>query len=311
MASPQERKKPALPWLTALRIAARELVFARVKFIFVVLSVAIGVGALTGVRGFADSFSTTLLGQARSILAADLTAKMTRTLRPEELERLDRFAAKAGAQMTQVTEMASMAGVEGDPVPLLVSLKVIDPNLYPFYGNLKLSPAQPLSGAIGDHSVVVDESLLVRLHTQVGAMLRIGGQPFRISALIMKEPDRLTAGVGIGPRVMMTRHAVEAIGLLQPGSRSSRNVPQCGICCGPIVENPERRRIRGVSGGLGGVDEGIADDDPRAFTLACIIRNELVTHGLSPGAVRGRRSKFVTAAPRAASVLEEIVSLRY
>jgi putative ABC transport system permease protein len=52
-------------------------------------------------------------------------------------------------------------------------------------------------------------------------MLRIGGQPFRISALIVKEPDRLTAGVGIGPRVMMTRHAVEAIGLLQPGSRST------------------------------------------------------------------------------------------
>ncbi len=216
-----EQQKPALPWLTALRIAARELLFARVKFIFVVLSVAIGVGALTGVRGFADSFSTTLLGQARSILAADLSAKMSRTLRPEEQQRLDRFAARAGAQMTQVTEMASMAGVAGDPVPLLVSLKVIDPKLYPFYGNFKLSPAQPLASAIGDHSVVVDESLLVRLHTRVGAMLRIGGQPFRISALIVKEPDRLTAGVGIGPRVMMTRHAVEAIGLLQPGSRAT------------------------------------------------------------------------------------------
>ena len=213
--------KPALPWMTALRIAARELMFARVKFIFVILSVAIGVGALTGVRGFADSFSTTLLGQARSILAADLSAKMTRVLRPDERERLDSFAAQSGAQMTQVTEMASMAGVEGDPVPLLVSLKVIDPKLYPFYGKLKLDPAQPLSGAIGDHSVVVDESLLVRLHTQVGAMLRIGGQPFRITALITREPDRLTAGVGIGPRVMMTRHAVEAIGLLQPGSRST------------------------------------------------------------------------------------------
>ena len=213
--------KPALPWSTALRIAARELVFARVKFVFVILSVAIGVGALTGVRGFADSFSTTLLGQARSILAADLSARMSRALRPEEQARLAGFAAKAGAQMTQVTEMASMAGVVGDPVPLLVSLKVVDPRVYPFYGTLKLQPAQPFAAALNDHTVVVDESLLVRLHTQVGAMLRIGGAPFRIAALIAKEPDRLTAGVGIGPRVMMTRHAVEAIGLLQPGSRST------------------------------------------------------------------------------------------
>ena len=44
----------------------------------------------------------------------------------------------------------------------------------------------------------------------------------RIAALIRKEPDRLTAGVGIGPRVMITQHAVDATGLLQPGSRSTR-----------------------------------------------------------------------------------------
>ena len=213
--------KPALPWRTALRIAARELLFARVKFVFVVLSVAIGVGALTGVRGFADSFSTTLLGQARSILAADLSARMSRVLRPEEQQRLADFSKKSGAEMTQITEMASMAGVAGDPVPLLVSLKVVDPAKYPFYGTLRLQPAGSLATALTDNTAVVDESLLVRLHTTVGSMLRIGGQQFRIAALIQKEPDRLTAGVGIGPRVMMTRRAVESIGLLQPGSRST------------------------------------------------------------------------------------------
>ncbi len=217
----QTAAKPALPWRTALRIAFRELMFARVKFVFVVLSVAIGVGALTGVRGFADSFSTTLLGQARSILAADLSARMSRMLRPAETARLERFAANADAQMTQVTEMASMAGVVGDPVPLLVSLKVVDPSKYPFYGTVKLDPAGSLAADLSDSSVVVDESLLVRLHTQVGAMLRIGGHQFRIAAVIEKEPDRLTAGVGIGPRVMVTRQAVEAIGLLQPGSRAT------------------------------------------------------------------------------------------
>ena len=79
----------------------------------------------------------------------------------------------------------------------------------------------PLAQAVSDHSVAVDQSLLVRLGTHVGAMLRIGGQPFRVAALIEKEPDRLTAGVGIGPRVMMSRAALEATGLLQPGSRAT------------------------------------------------------------------------------------------
>ncbi len=217
-----DKTKPALPWATALRVAARELMFTKVKFVFVVLSVAIGVGALTGVRGFADSFSTTLLGQARSILAADLSARVTRTLNPSEEARLHAFAGKVGAEMTQVTEMASMAATPGDPVPLLVSLKVVDPAKYPFYGTVRLEPAGTLAAALKDDTVVVDESLLVRLHTQVGANLRIGGHPFRIAALIAKEPDRLTAGVGIGPRVMMTRRAIEAIGLLQAGSRSTQ-----------------------------------------------------------------------------------------
>ena len=213
--------KPAMRWRTALRIAWRELMFSRGKFVFVVLSVAIGVGALTGVRGFATSFSDSMLGQARSILAADLAARMNRTLEPPEKARLERFAGRENAQMTQVTEMASMATVGGDPVPLLISLKVVDPQSYPFYGTVKLDPAQPLAQALGDHSVVVDQNLLVRLHTHIGAGLRIGGEWFRIAALILQEPDRLTAGVGLGPRVMMTRHALDALGLLQPGSRST------------------------------------------------------------------------------------------
>jgi putative ABC transport system permease protein len=216
-----EGTKPALRWRTALHIASRELLASRLKFVFVVLSVAIGVGALTGVRGFASSFSATLLGQARSILAADLSARMSRTLLLPERSALDAFAADTHAEMTQVTEMASMAAVVGDPVPLLVSLKVVDPTRYPFYGQVKLRPVMPLSQAVSAHSVAVDQSLLVRLGTHVGASLRIGGQQFRIAALIEKEPDRLTAGVGIGPRVMMSRAALDATGLLQPGSRST------------------------------------------------------------------------------------------
>ncbi len=50
-----------LAWGTAAKIAAREMRHSRGKFLFVVLSVAIGVAALTGVRGFSASFRATLL----------------------------------------------------------------------------------------------------------------------------------------------------------------------------------------------------------------------------------------------------------
>ena len=212
--------KPALPWGTAVRIAWRELRAGRAKFLFVLLSVAIGVAALTGVRGFSQSFSRALLLQARSIMAGDLSARMFRQATPEELQQLDALR-RDGVRSTVVTETVSMAMVQGDPVPLLVSLKAVDPAEYPFYGTVVLSSAGSLGQVLNDSTVVVDDNLLVRLRAKVGDSLKIGGRWFRIAAVIEKEPDRMTAGVGLGPRVMMTRQAMDETGLLQPGSRAT------------------------------------------------------------------------------------------
>jgi putative ABC transport system permease protein len=218
------RKKQPLPWGVAARIAWRELRAGKAKFLFVLLSVAIGVAALTGVRGFSESFARTLLEQARSIMAGDLSARMFRQATPSEEKQLDALTgpqAGLGVRRTVVTETVSMAMVQGDPVPLLVSLKAVDPAEYPFYGTVTLSPAGDLRSALTDSTVVVDDNLLVRLRAKVGDELKIGGQWFRIAAVIVKEPDRMTAGVGLGPRVMMTRQAMEETELLQPGSRAT------------------------------------------------------------------------------------------
>jgi putative ABC transport system permease protein len=212
--------KPPLPWTTAAKIAARELRAGKTKFLFVLLSVAVGVAALTGVRGFSQSFQRALLLQARSIMAGDLSARMFRQANPAERKQLDALGAE-GVRTTVVTETVSMAMVQGDPVPLLVSLKAVDPERYPFYGTVALQPAGELRDLLTDSTVMVDDNLLVRLRAKLGEQLKIGGRWFRIAAVIEREPDRMTAGIGLGPRVMMTRQAMEETGLLQPGSRAT------------------------------------------------------------------------------------------
>jgi putative ABC transport system permease protein len=212
--------KPALPWSTAARIAWRELRASRAKFVFVLLSVAIGVAALTGVRGFSTAFQKALLGDARGIMAADLSARMFRLATPKEQQQLDALAT-SGVERTSVTEMVSMASVQGDPVPLLVSLKAVDPAVYPYYGHVILSPAGSIRDLLNDSTALVDDNLLVRLNAKVGDTLKIGTKRFRIAAVILREPDRMTAGVGLGPRVMITRHALLDCGLLGLGSRAS------------------------------------------------------------------------------------------
>src|ERR1700679_4325479 len=78
---------------SAAEIAAREMHSSRGKFFFVILSVAIGVAALTGVRGFSASFRGTLLTRARSIMAGDLSARMFQQPTPEQQKGLDAITA--------------------------------------------------------------------------------------------------------------------------------------------------------------------------------------------------------------------------
>src|SRR3984957_2694584 len=158
---------PSLPYRSAAKIAAREMRSSRGKFLFVLLSVAIGVAALTGVRGFSASFRTTLLLRARSIMAADLAARTFQQLTPDEQRSIDAIRA-TGVQTTAVTEMLSMASSPIAPDPLLVSIKAVDPALYPFYGSVDLAPALTLPAALTPTSVAVGDDLLLRLNLKVG-----------------------------------------------------------------------------------------------------------------------------------------------
>ena len=220
--------KRALSWKRAGAIAWRDLRSAPGKFSFVVLSVAVGVAALVGVRGFSESFRKTLTTEARSLMAGDLSARIFREPTAEENSKIAAIVGQgtggAAARTTWVTETISMASVPPDPVPLLVSLKAVDPQAYPFYGHVELEPAMDLKQALGGDSAVVADEFLIRLNAHVGQTLRLGGREFRIAAVLKQEPDRIMAGAGMGPRVMISQAALARTGLLAPGSRASQRL---------------------------------------------------------------------------------------
>ncbi len=177
--------------------------------------------ALTGVRGFTESFEKTLLVQARTIMAADLSARMFRQPTAKERQQLDALGTQ-GIERTTVTEMVSMASVPKDPVPLLVSLKAVDPAKYPFYGSFLLRPQVSLGALLTPDTVVVGEDLLIRLHAQIGDALKIGNANFRIAGVVEREPDRMNSTMGLGPRVLLTQAGLDRSGLLQAGSRAGQ-----------------------------------------------------------------------------------------
>src|ERR1700723_3074719 len=184
---PQQRKRlPSLSYKSAAKIAAREMHSSRGKFFFVILSVAIGVAALTGVRGFSASFRSSLLNRARAIMASELPARMFQQPTSEEQKGLDKIAA-SGVEITPVTELLSMASSPKTLDPLLVSMKAVDPTMYPFYGEVELAPAGALKNVLTADSVVVADDLLVRLNLKVGEELKIVTKVFRIASVVVNE----------------------------------------------------------------------------------------------------------------------------
>jgi putative ABC transport system permease protein len=226
---------PQLPWPSAIRIAWREIRAARTRFLFVILAVAVGVGALTGVRGFSRSFRHMLLAQARTLMAGDLTIRVFALPTPDQDATL-RALESRGVQRTWITETVTMASSPTAPDPVLISVKAVDPAAYPYYGAVLLSPPQPFRQALTPTTVLVSDDLLLRLNTQPGATLRIGGQDFRIAASVASEPDRMTGSLNVGPRVMISREGLERTGLIALGSRASERylfkLPRAG---GPTV----------------------------------------------------------------------------
>jgi putative ABC transport system permease protein len=203
----------------ALLMAWRETRAAGGKFMFLVMAVALGTGALTAVTGFNASVRYTLSRESRSLMAADLSVRMPMRPSQSDLDTIQALESE-GILTTRVTETVSMAS-SGGHVPVLVSIKGADFSHYPFYGKLTLDPP---GTRLDDASVAVSDDLLLRLAIKTGDSIRVGHAEFRVAARVTAEPDRMTTGFTLGPRVMFTREGLARAGIVTDISRVTERI---------------------------------------------------------------------------------------
>lgn len=208
---------------TALRIAVREARASRGKFLFVIVAVALGVGSLTGVRGFSQAFASMLLQQARSLMAADVSARIFGDTSTEQEAALASLS-KRKVEFTRVTETLSMVSSASSQDPVLMTLKAVDPNFFPFYGDIVLTPPGKLKDRLNSNTVIISEDARLRLKAEPGDAIRVGGQEFRVAAVGIQEPDRMSGSFNVGPRIMLSREGLERTGLIRLGSRASNRL---------------------------------------------------------------------------------------
>jgi len=206
---------------TALQIAWRDSRHSAAKFAFVILAVAVGVGSLTGVRGFSRAFRAMLLKDARTLMAADLSVRVFELPTSAQQKLFDDLSGQS-IDRTWITETVSMLNSPEMSTPLLVAVKAVDPAKYPFYGQVNTASNAPLPAILEGSGIAVSDDLLVRSGLKEGATVRLGTAEFVIKGVLTYEPDRMSGSVNVGPRVMLTRPNLERAGLLQEGSRSSQ-----------------------------------------------------------------------------------------
>jgi putative ABC transport system permease protein len=202
--------------MLALRLAWRDLRGGLKGFGVFIACLALGVAAIAAVTSAARGVGEGLSREGKRILGGDAAF----TLVQREATPAERTWLEARGQVSVMATMRAMANA-GDKGTALVEIKAVDA-AYPTIGEVRSDPQQPLATMLaaqdGVHGALVDPLILGRLDLKHGDNLMIGQTRVRISGTLLSEPDKVAAGVGLGPRLLLSEDALRASGLVQPGS---------------------------------------------------------------------------------------------
>ncbi len=198
-----------------LRFAARDLRSGLQGFWIFLTCLALGTGTIAVIGSLSAAIERGLDEQGQPLLGGDVEVQLVHR---EATEPELKFLTSKGT-VSKVATVRAMA-VAGDATTL-IEAKAIDGN-YPLYGTLELDGGMSLKDALAEKDgvpgAVADPLMMGRLGIKPGDIIRLGTTDIRISATILKEPDRISDGIILGPRLLLTEDALRKTGIIQPGS---------------------------------------------------------------------------------------------
>ena len=201
----------------AFRLALREMRGGLHGFYIFLACIALGTAAIAGVNSVSTAITRALASQGQTLLAGDVRFKLTnRTVTPEERRYLDGLGAVAVS-----TGLRSMARRADGSDQTLVEVKAVD-DAYPLYGGLETAPQRPAADLLaekdGAYGAIVAPLLLDRLGLAPGDTFLVGTARLTVAATLVREPDAVSEGFGLAPRLVVSGDALAASGLVQTGS---------------------------------------------------------------------------------------------
>jgi putative ABC transport system permease protein len=201
----------------AFRFSLREMRGGLSGFLIFVTCIALGVGAIGGVNSVAQAITGAVASQGQVLLGGDLRFELVhRETTSEEQAFLE-----SRGDVAVNANMRSMVRLPDASDQTLVEAKAVD-GAYPLYGAFETDPALPQADLFaergGAYGAAAADLLFQRLGLEVGDRIVLGGQEFELRARILTEPDAISDGFGLAPRLMVSLDGLRSTGLLQPGS---------------------------------------------------------------------------------------------
>ncbi|UWU13781.1 ABC transporter permease [Rhizobium sullae] len=201
----------------AFRLALRELRGGLRGFYIFLACIALGTGAIAAVNSVSQSITDTIASQGQELLAGDVRFELNN----REATQQEMGFLRGLGQVSTSTGLRSMARKPDGSDQALVEVKAVD-NAYPLYGKFTAEPDYTLSALLSDqngtYGAVAAPLLLERLGLAVGDEILLGNATLSITGTVKTEPDALSEGFGFAPRLVVSRQALAASGLIQTGS---------------------------------------------------------------------------------------------
>ena len=202
------------------RFAAREMRSGVRGFRIFLACLALGVAAIAAAGSTAEAFRRGLASEAREILGGDVAISTDRVFSAREA------AAFAGAGRVAYAAAARSMAEAPSGERRMVELRGVD-RAYPLAGQVALTDAagRPMAldaalatAAGGPPGAAVEAALLDRLGLKLGQTFTVGDKALVARAILVSEPDRLTRGFALGPRVLTRLEAFRQLGFVHaPG----------------------------------------------------------------------------------------------
>ena len=210
-----------------LCIARREMRTGLGRFGVFLACLALGVGLISAVGSLSTSVESGIRRDAKALLGGDIS--ISRPFLPINGTELDYL--ESHGRVSRIATMRAMAFAgppESDGQSTLTEIKAVD-SAYPLAGQILLDPSMPLARALAESrsadtpvfGAVIDPALADKLDLApdpVGRIIHVGEATFQIRALLRREPDRSASLFTLGPRLLVSLEALQATGLIMPGS---------------------------------------------------------------------------------------------